>query len=293
MGLGFYGRSFTLTDPSCTVAGCPFSSGGTAGPCSASSGTLMDVEIQDVIAAGGVVTLDSAAAVKQVVWDTNQWVSYDDADTFALKIDYANGKCLGGTMVWAVSNDDGNWTASQALVSSTSLGLSEKLSIFGGPSPKVTDTISSCLWGNCGEPCSSINSGLSAATSGYGSLSLTPSLTPANIHSSGQNKGSVGIYSACPDGQTRPYCCPQNDVPTCTWRGRAPFCGSSGKCEPLEVEVASDISAGGAGETYLTPNFWTLSDIRTECWTSHKVLCCTKTQSDAQAGQCGKLLWRP
>jgi chitinase len=216
----------------------------------------MDVEIQAVIAAGGVVTLDSAAAVKQVVWDTNQWVSYDDADTFALKIDYANGKCLGGTMVWAVSNDDGNWTASQALGSSTSLGLSNKLSIFGGPSPKVTDTISSCLWGNCGEPCSSINSGLSAATSGYGCLSLTPSLTPANIHSSGQNKGSVGIYSACPDGQTRPYCCPQNDVPTCTWRGKAPFCGSSGKCEDLEVEVASDISAGGAGEAYLTPNFF-------------------------------------
>ena len=45
------------------------------------------------------MTLDKAAAVKQVVWDSDQWVSYDDAHTFKTKIDYANSKCLGGLMV--------------------------------------------------------------------------------------------------------------------------------------------------------------------------------------------------
>lgn len=45
------------------------------------------------------MTLDKAAAVKQVVWDSNQWVSYDDGDTLKMKVDYANGKCLGGVMV--------------------------------------------------------------------------------------------------------------------------------------------------------------------------------------------------
>ena len=38
MGVGFYGRSFTLSDPSCNHAGCPFSAGGNPGPCSASAG---------------------------------------------------------------------------------------------------------------------------------------------------------------------------------------------------------------------------------------------------------------
>lgn len=38
-------------------------------------------------------------------WDSNQWVSYDDADTFALKMDYANTMCLSGTMVWALDLD--------------------------------------------------------------------------------------------------------------------------------------------------------------------------------------------
>lgn len=56
-------------------------------------------------------------------------------------------------------------------------------------------------------------------------------------------------------------------MPTCQWRGGAPFC--DGKCHDGEVQVASDSSATGE-----------------ECWTGHKVLCCTQTQSDAASGQC-------
>ncbi|KAF9265381.1 putative chitinase [Marasmius fiardii PR-910] len=90
LGLGFYGRSFTLSDPSCTHAGCPFSEGGNPGRCTASAGTLSYSEIQDVISAGAKVTLDNDAKVKNVVWDTNQWVSYDDEETLKMKVDYAN-----------------------------------------------------------------------------------------------------------------------------------------------------------------------------------------------------------
>ncbi|MCJ1347172.1 hypothetical protein MMC31_005393 [Peltigera leucophlebia] len=90
---------FTLTDPSCSTAGCLFSGGATPGPCTGNAGTLSFAEIKRVIAGGGQVTLDKAAAIKQVVWDSNQWVSYDDEDTFKAKIDYANSKCLGGLMV--------------------------------------------------------------------------------------------------------------------------------------------------------------------------------------------------
>jgi len=66
---------FTMSDPSCLAAGCPFSGPGNPGPCTVSAGTLSDVEIQEVIAAGATVTLDPVAAVEIVTWDTNQWVS--------------------------------------------------------------------------------------------------------------------------------------------------------------------------------------------------------------------------
>ncbi|KAJ5933736.1 chitinase [Penicillium verhagenii] len=109
LGLGFYGRSFTMSDSSCMTAGCAFSGGGTAGPCTASAGILSDVEIRNIIAnEGATVTLDEVAAVQIVTWDTNQWVSYDDATTIKMKVDYANSLCLGGTMVWAVDLDDSN-----------------------------------------------------------------------------------------------------------------------------------------------------------------------------------------
>ena len=73
LGLGFYGRSFTLSDPNCKGPGCGFSAGGDPGPCTASAGTLSFSEIEDVIANNNpTVTLDSKAAVKIVTWNGNR-----------------------------------------------------------------------------------------------------------------------------------------------------------------------------------------------------------------------------
>jgi GH18 family chitinase len=40
MGMGFYGRTFTIADETCVTPGCPFSTGGEAGPCTGTSGVL-------------------------------------------------------------------------------------------------------------------------------------------------------------------------------------------------------------------------------------------------------------
>lgn len=244
LGLGFYGRSFTLTDPSCDTAGCAFSGGGLPGNCTANSGTLSFAEITEIIAnSDAKITLNKDAAVKEVVWDTNQWVSYDDAETIGLKIEYASGKCLGGVMVWASSLDTSNGTAAAALSSST--GLEEKSLT---KSSTVVDSITSCVWGECGADCPA-------------------GLRPAGTKGSSPGKNSVGIYSGCSGDQTRNYCCPSSDMPTCAWRGGAPFC--NGKCHKGEVQVASDLSAGGA-----------------TCITGHKVLCCTSNNADAASSEC-------
>jgi GH18 family chitinase len=57
-------------------------------------------EIENIISTKGVKPMwDKSAAVKWITWDSNQWISYDDDDTFQQKRTFANSRCLGGTMV--------------------------------------------------------------------------------------------------------------------------------------------------------------------------------------------------
>jgi chitinase len=114
LGLGFYGRSFTMKDPSCMVAGCEFSSGGNGGECTGTPGVLSAHEIVQIIKNGATVTTDEVAAVEIVTWDTDQWVSWDSTNTLAMKVKYANERCLGGVMVWAIDLDDGTLIGSLA-----------------------------------------------------------------------------------------------------------------------------------------------------------------------------------
>lgn len=138
MGLGFYRRSrlivalyekslsltdrlrttpgFTLNDISCVTSGCPFSTIGNPVPCN-STGTHSFTEIEDILddeSRGAVKTYDAEAAVQIVVFDGDQWVSYDDWESFEAKMDYTNSHCLGGTMAWAVSLDSSGTATSRS-----------------------------------------------------------------------------------------------------------------------------------------------------------------------------------
>jgi chitinase len=77
-------------------AGCEFSSGAKGGECTGTKGVLSASEINKIIKNGGKMKLDEEAAVQIVTWDSNQWVSWDDAKTLKMKLDYANENCLGG-----------------------------------------------------------------------------------------------------------------------------------------------------------------------------------------------------
>lgn len=114
LGLGFYGRSFTMKDPSCMKAGCEFSEGGNGGDCTGTPGVLSAHEINQIIDDGAKVTLDRKAAVEIVTWNKDQWVSWDSTKTLGMKVDYANQRCLGGVMVWAIDLDDGTLIRSLA-----------------------------------------------------------------------------------------------------------------------------------------------------------------------------------
>ena len=67
LGLGWYGRSFTLADPTCTVpnGACQFTTGGVVGACTQNVGMLSNAEIKRLLAAGtGAESYDATAAVR-------------------------------------------------------------------------------------------------------------------------------------------------------------------------------------------------------------------------------------
>ncbi|CEJ91233.1 hypothetical protein VHEMI06957 [[Torrubiella] hemipterigena] len=106
LGLAFYGCSATAASPSCVQPGCPFVSSGNAGACSGAAGVLINTEIKDIIQQNGLTpTFDREAAVKHISWGGNQWVSFDDEETFKIKAEFVKSTCLGGVMVWAISHD--------------------------------------------------------------------------------------------------------------------------------------------------------------------------------------------
>ncbi|MCJ1250761.1 hypothetical protein MMC30_007989 [Trapelia coarctata] len=117
LGLGFYGRSFQLADPACSAPGCLFKGGASPGPCTKNSGTLSYSEIMDVIKQYSLTPVyDVENAVKYITWNNDQWVSFDDKETFQQKIEFANNLGLGGLLIWALDIDTPDLQALQGVL---------------------------------------------------------------------------------------------------------------------------------------------------------------------------------
>nr|BAF49605.1 chitinase [Monochamus alternatus] len=104
LGIGTYGRSFTLADPSNAELYAPITGGGTAGPYTRQDGVLGYNEICELHSDWTYIWDDEQQVPHRVSGD--QWVGYDDEKSIALKVEYANEKNLGGVMVWALDTDD-------------------------------------------------------------------------------------------------------------------------------------------------------------------------------------------
>lgn len=70
---------------------------------------------------------DKTAAVKYLSWDNDQWISYDDADTFKQKQDWANSVGFSGSLIWASDLDDYDNTAHIAFTGIKNLGSRKEL----------------------------------------------------------------------------------------------------------------------------------------------------------------------
>ncbi|KAJ6437875.1 hypothetical protein O9K51_09703 [Purpureocillium lavendulum] len=118
---------------------------------------MLNSEIETIIAQRSVKpTLNKEAAVQVLTFDNN-WVTYDDAETFQMKVDFARSQCLGGVMIWALSHDTEDAKYSRAI----GRVAPRKYHPFTADSAedsgyKYNETyISQCRWTNCNENCPS------------------------------------------------------------------------------------------------------------------------------------------
>ncbi|EXK25265.1 hypothetical protein FOMG_18061 [Fusarium oxysporum f. sp. melonis 26406] len=248
LGLSFYGRAVTLADPSCSEPGCPYLSAGDAGECSNEAGILFNNEISDLISEKKLrPKLYKDAAVKTIQWNDDQWVSYDDKDTWKLKANFLKSQCLSGVLVWAVDYDDSKHSYSKGLAAA--LGIKVDLKSDNDAPIKLPDKKDTskdfCYFTNCGQTC----------PRGYTEIIR------------GDEDSQLMLDSSECDTGTQTLCCPKSSkVPKCRWRGHHDSGHCTIGCESGEVEVGT---------------------IRTGCsrsgWQS---ACCESTESTENWSKC-------
>lgn len=223
LGVGFYGRSFQLSDASCFRPGCKFKGGASPGSCTKNSGTLSYREITSIIDQHDLKPYhDEDAAVKYITWDNDQWVSYDDGDTFKQKVEFGNKLGLGGLLIWSIDQDTDDLKALSALLAPKELNTFKK----SADNAAFWQDVSSadCYVTDCGGSCKA------------GFISITDQ--PCG--------GAKPIIRTAKDDPSK-LCCPLTAAPDpdkCTWRGSAPSC--NGHCHDNEVLVQMNRWGSGA-----------------------------------------------
>jgi hypothetical protein len=235
LGMAFYGRAFTASSPGCLTPGCTFESGATAQACSGDVGVILNSEIDHLISSRGLKpTLDTEAAVKFLTWDSNQWVAYDNGDTFALKAKFARSQCMGGLMVWAVSHDTENAKYSQLLggLAKRKFHAIVRRSVGDGTGADdgyeyTAEYKQQCRWTGCNEgepPC--------CATTRAANTDLLTDCPAGWIRMLRKDSGARGEEymvdeTGCGGYGKHQLCCPPSQTPpTCGW-----YTHNNGKCD--------------------------------------------------------------
>jgi len=113
MGLGAYGRTFSLSDPNCMDIGCPFN-GASGGGCPVwdEKGYIAYLTIQDIVKSNDYKKLhfNSLTESMELITNNNEFISFDSEETFSIKATYASEQCMRGYMWWAADMIDESFT---------------------------------------------------------------------------------------------------------------------------------------------------------------------------------------
>jgi len=105
MGLGTYGRGFTLADKSKTGMGAPAKGACAAGRYTREKGFISYYEICQHLKQGWTAKYHPEHKV-MYAYGGDQWIAYDNVETIGIKAQYIKDKGLAGGMIWALDLDD-------------------------------------------------------------------------------------------------------------------------------------------------------------------------------------------
>ncbi|ETS88166.1 hypothetical protein PFICI_01994 [Pestalotiopsis fici W106-1] len=265
-GMGFYGRSFTMADSSCYEPNgvCEFSSGGRAGTCSGTVGILTYQEIAARNSSLDVHTFyNETSTVKFNVYDGDQWISYDDEQSWTDKKAFLSKRCLSGLMIWALDQDNSTFEAYDGVMGDTSLLQLEG----GGLSPEAEAALADQFAAYTGQNCFVTPRCTDGSPGQQGSEQVCPSgyQSVSTAHTPKQALGH-DYFGECSKGWWRNICCPKDALPqNCGWVG-APIrseVGCSGFCGSSQFQLNTDSYLDAKGED--------------SCYYGTRSLCCDST----------------
>ncbi|KAK4097654.1 glycoside hydrolase family 18 protein [Parathielavia hyrcaniae] len=238
LGLGFFGRSYTLSSDSCSTLNCASAGGGVVGPCSGTAGFMSYKEIDQMISNSGYRgQYDGDVGTNFFTYGDKQWISYDNPESIIEKVKYAKTKGLLGLTVWSIELDNDAHDLLNATLFPVGLGgLADQTGSGAGDSSDHYDdiTVSSCSWSTCS---ASENPGCPA-----GQQVLTVNRCDAEL-GTGKKR-----YKA--------LCCPLDKTPDpdfCEWQGFSQLAVCTSGCSPGYVGMADDdwiINPGGEGRCF-------------------------------------------
>ncbi|KAJ5666170.1 uncharacterized protein N7477_008618 [Penicillium maclennaniae] len=231
LGTGFYGRSFTVDDPSCIDPGCVFSVAGNASPCTAIAGVLSYKEITEYINTDDIIVfLDDTTAVNYIVWDAaTQWVSFD---TNSLDQDTYDWQALSGLLNKKVAS--GDLLTGGSMSDETAKDLATLYSAYNGADCYVSG-------------CVDVNKG--QCKSGYSVLEYVYSASLSMIEDPDKKLCKTGDDDSS-DAQYHLICCPTEAMPESCSDDRS--CTGGGTYGKGTYELVADSYADRTGSNFCT-----------------------------------------
>lgn len=266
IGYGFYSRGFQMANPSCNQPpNCQFSGPSFPGDCTNEAGILlyagktincalplwarhqltrMDPKMTEVVGHkkefSSEVFYDKQSSVKWMIYGSNEWISFDDAQSFKKKLEYQSFRCLKGLMIWAFDLDTPDFKAIQGLFGEKAIADAIRdTSLRPKDKRKLVEDLAEFTGQNCYVTPAYTGRGRETdpqATCSPGCKSVELAHAPWQLD---QLKG----LQKCKEGEWYHVCCPTKYAPiNCEWIGapeRNVF-GCSRGCGDNQFELTTD-----------------------------------------------------